>query len=259
MDIKYLYPNGQTRAVTLSYDDGTENDIKLVEIFNKYGMKCTFNLDGRDIEKRKDFYKNNAKEVYEGHEIAVHGKNHRFTYDLTDSEIEYEVLENKKELMEIFGGNIFGMAYPYGQYNKHIEEIIAKCGIKYSRTCVATKDVTLPDNFLEWASSCHHSELCGMLEKLINNESDELKLLYVWGHSYEFDRNDNWNVIEDFCKAASKYSDVWFATNGEIYEYITAIRGLEINGDIIYNPSKITVLLNINGKALEIKSGENRI
>ena len=37
--------NGKNKAVTFSYDDGTEHDIRLVEIFNRYGMKCTFNLN----------------------------------------------------------------------------------------------------------------------------------------------------------------------------------------------------------------------
>ena len=33
------------KALTFSYDDGIEQDRKLVEIFNKYGMKATFNLN----------------------------------------------------------------------------------------------------------------------------------------------------------------------------------------------------------------------
>lgn len=33
------------KALTFSYDDGIEQDRKLVEIFNRYGMKATFNLN----------------------------------------------------------------------------------------------------------------------------------------------------------------------------------------------------------------------
>ena len=39
------FPNGKLKALTLSYDDGVEQDIKFVEILNKYGLKCTFNLN----------------------------------------------------------------------------------------------------------------------------------------------------------------------------------------------------------------------
>ena len=37
--------NGKNKAVTFSYDDGIEQDKRLVDIFNTYGLKCTFNLN----------------------------------------------------------------------------------------------------------------------------------------------------------------------------------------------------------------------
>ena len=37
--------NGKNKAVTFSYDDGIEQDKQLVDIFNTYGLKCTFNLN----------------------------------------------------------------------------------------------------------------------------------------------------------------------------------------------------------------------
>ena len=36
---------GYRKALTFSYDDGIEQDRKLVDIFNHYGMKATFNLN----------------------------------------------------------------------------------------------------------------------------------------------------------------------------------------------------------------------
>ena len=47
------------------------------------------------------------------------------------------------------------------------------------------------------------------------------KLFYLWGHSYEFEDNNNWDVIENFAKALGRKEDVWYATNGEIYDYVT--------------------------------------
>lgn len=37
--------NGKKKAVTFSFDDGVTQDIRLIEIFNKYGLKGTFNLN----------------------------------------------------------------------------------------------------------------------------------------------------------------------------------------------------------------------
>ena len=33
------------KALTFSYDDGVEQDRRLVELFNKNNLKCTFNLN----------------------------------------------------------------------------------------------------------------------------------------------------------------------------------------------------------------------
>ena len=39
------WKDGKKRALTMSYDDGVFQDRRLVEIFNKYNLKCTFNLN----------------------------------------------------------------------------------------------------------------------------------------------------------------------------------------------------------------------
>ena len=36
--------NGKMKALTFSFDDAVTQDIRFVELLNKYGMKCTFNL-----------------------------------------------------------------------------------------------------------------------------------------------------------------------------------------------------------------------
>ena len=37
--------NGKMKAVTFSYDDGVTQDKRLIELFNKYGLKATFNIN----------------------------------------------------------------------------------------------------------------------------------------------------------------------------------------------------------------------
>ena len=45
MSTFYRFPGGLRKAVTLSYDDGVEQDIRLMEILDKHGIRCTFNLN----------------------------------------------------------------------------------------------------------------------------------------------------------------------------------------------------------------------
>ena len=83
-------------------------------------------------------------------------------------------------------------------------------------------------------------------------------MFYLWGHSYEFDNNDNWNVIEEFCEYMGGRDDIWYATNIEIYDYVKAYENLQTSVDkkIIHNPSNTDVWAEHNGKVIKIKAGE---
>ena len=78
------------------------------------------------------------------------------------------------------------------------------------------------------------------VENTINKEP---MLFYLWGHSFEFDEDDNWNVIENFCELIGNRDDIWYATNIEIYDYVQAYRRLVWTADMrrVYNPSAIPV------------------
>ena len=77
---------GKSKVLTLSYDDGVVQDIRLIQILDKYGLKGTFNINsGRYLPEdtqRERFYGrmklSEALAVYKGshHEVAVHSLNH---------------------------------------------------------------------------------------------------------------------------------------------------------------------------------------
>ena len=72
------FPGGKRYACTFSYDDGGKQDRRLVELFNKYGLKCTFNLNSSALirEDGENVKLKEIKELYKGHEIAAHTYNH---------------------------------------------------------------------------------------------------------------------------------------------------------------------------------------
>ena len=84
------------------------------------------------------------------------------------------------------------------------------------------------------------------------------KLLYVWGHSYEFNDKNNWEIIENFAKYLGNKEDIWYATNGEIYQYVTAFDNLEWSVDckFVFNPTVIDVYINYFGKEIVVKAGQ---
>ena len=56
-----------------------------------------------------------------------------------------------------------------------------------------------------------------MIDKFIGLETDTPKLLYIWGHSYEFDFCDNWDFAEEMCRKISGKADIFYGTNRECF------------------------------------------
>ena len=270
--IKHLFPEGRKKVLTLSYDDGVDQDIRLIQIFNKYALKATFNINsGLQFETQtwvnkgkliKRINQSEIVELYRGHEVAVHSRTHPHLEDLPREAIIQEILEDRKQLEEWFGYIVRGMAYPYGTYNKLVLDVLTTLGIEYSRTVKQHENFSLPENFLEWHPTCHHMnpKFMDISKEFVQTQFSGLSLFYVWGHSYEFDVEENWELIEEFSKLVSNRNDIWYATNIEIVDYIKALQNLKasVENTIIYNPSSICLWISVNDEVIEIKPGESK-
>lgn len=217
------------KALTFSYDDGIEQDRKLVEIFNKYGMKATLNLNTGIQTPESNFeiegvYINRMKqegleELYRGHEIATHGLTHAAPTGMTKEQLDKEFLTDMSNIERIYGTYPVGMAYAYGCVDDEVVKYLKSIGIKYGRTVEASHSFEIPKEPLKLKATCHHDDdmLFELAEKFLKAEpkENEQMLFYVWGHSYEFDVNNNWDRIEDFCKMMSGKADIFYGTNRE--------------------------------------------
>lgn len=271
--VTMLFPEGKSKALTLSYDDGTVEDRRLVEVLNRYGIKCTFNLNsgtlGRGETKNAEGRVTEESTVtieeiptlYAGHEIATHASKHTAPTDCGSVAL-YEILEDRRIFEGILPYLVTGHAYPFGRYDRDVFAMLKAAGIRYARTVESTGRFGLPENYLEWHPTTHHANPQLMeLAKCFCGQKDEdgAALFYLWGHSYEFGRENNWHVIEDFSAYMSGFSDiVWMATNGEIVDYVTAYKNLvfSADGSKVYNPSLQTVWLRSRGKVFAIAPGE---
>ncbi len=274
---KLRFPEGKRKALTLSYDDGIVHDRHLVELMDKYGVKGTFNLntalfgrnctikiDGKDVEDSVV----NAEEIsqlYQNHEVATHAARH---ISLTEcgSAALWEIMEDRKALEALVPYPVQGHAYPFGIYDKTVIAMLKAAGIRYARTVVSTGTFGLPEDFLEWHPTCHHADprLMELAKQFCEGKENPQiinwpQLFYLWGHSYEFARQDNWEVIENFLSYVSGFQEeIWMATNGEIVSYVEAYRSLvfSADGSKVYNPSCRTVWLEAVGEVYAVEPGE---
>ena len=269
-----LFPMGKKKALTFSYDDGEKQDIRLCQLFNKYGMKGTFNLNSglmtdEPSEKSTKVALSQIPEVYRGHEVAVHTANHPFLEKMTTSEIAVEIFDDKRTLEKYAGYVVRGMAYPFGTYNDDVIRIASDLGIKYSRGVHSHYGFALPTKWLEMPATCHQAdERAFDLAKTFVEEnatkdwrSTHGWLFYIWGHSYEYRTEEDWARMEKLCAYLANRDDVWYATNIEIYDYIEAYRSLEYSVDrsMVYNPSAHDLWLLRGGNTYKIPAREQII
>lgn len=274
-EIVMLFQDGIKKALTFSYDDGTIHDRRFVALMNQYGMRGTFNLNSGIFGTRDhkisngidtDFSRIDEQEVkalYEGHEISAHTSTHPSLTEISIEAGKEEVIKDCEKLKALAGYSITGFAYPYGTYNDKVEKMLDECGITYARTVVSTEDFELPQEFLEWHATCHHDspKLMELAERFVKEQPLEAKVFYVWGHSYEFTRENNWDMIENFFRYMKENGEgIWFATNREIADYTLAFRKLELCSDskILLNPTELDLWYGINGQTYCIRSGEKK-
>jgi len=273
MSTFYRFPGGLRKALTLSYDDGVEQDIRLMELLDKHGIRCTFNLNSGCWAKEGTVYPkgqvhrrlsaSQAAKIYANpnHEVAAHCLTHASLTEISPAEIAHEVLADRENLEAMFGVVIRGLAYPFGTYSDTVVDALKATGVAYARTVVSTNQFSIPNDWLRLHPTCHHAapnlpQLCDRF--LQDSVPFGSQLFYLWGHSYEFESADNWHVIEHFCERMGGHEDIWYATNIEIVDYVNACRSIRTsaNGKRLHNPTCIDVWADIDGKRVCIKAGE---
>lgn len=224
--------NGKKKAVTFSYDDGVTQDLKLIEILNRYGMKATFNLNSGGLGSRfsnhiegvlvyrDKVFAHDVKEIYSGHEVASHTLNHPDLTKLPEEDIVYQIEEDRKRLSELVDYEIVGFAYPCGDVDERVVRVIKeKTGIKYARRVELTENY-LPQNDLynmKFTTRNFGDNFLRLAREFVELKTDEPRIFSVWGHAYEFDWKKNWQVFEEFCKIISGHDDIFYGTNSEVF------------------------------------------
>ena len=222
--MEYLYPGGLAKAITFSYDDGQVYDRRLIEIFNQAGFKGTFHLNSGNLGKDGYVQKAELPTLYAEHEIACHGVTHRHPRQMNQTEWLREVWQDRLTLEELTGGIVQGMSYAFGEYYPEQVEALCAMGIQYSRTVESTGSFALPQELLRWKPTCHHNDkLLERAEKFLHVPGyEKMPLFYIWGHSFEFERENTWPLMEQLAEKLQGAQDIWLGLDvgGILYEIL---------------------------------------
>lgn len=241
---------------TVSYDDGLEQDRRIIALMEKYGIRGTFNLSsgifgrrgyvkrfgnfgfkdadeiGRNPKRYTEHFllsEQEAAKLYSSPnvEVASHGAHHLQQQELTAEEAEQEITEDIRRLSEMFGYPVIGHAFPYGSYNDNVLAALRKNGVRYAREVTILtkpKDFSFDRDQLLLKPTCWQLDSFApkLLRKFIDTPvGDEDMVFYMWGHGYELDFGtrrgcDAW--LEQMFRMVSAAKDVELVTNGELYQ-----------------------------------------
>ena len=229
--------SGKLKAITFSYDDGMTQDVRFIELLNKYDLKATFHLNsgklglnliqtqktGRRVARYR-LHADDIRYVYEGHEIASHTLTHPNITELDDAEVIRQVEQDRLRLSELAGYEVVGLAYPCSEPNhddRVVELIRANTGIQYARTGTKTDSFDLQPDLLRFDPNLHHIRSQKRQEEIthrfIEMETDKPQILCVYGHSYEMDfEDDAWARLEDLFAYLANREDIFYGTMKEV-------------------------------------------
>ena len=275
MQIDMLFPEGKTKALVLSYDDGPVQDRRLIELLDRYGLKGTFHLNSGLLGNDGHVLPEEVRMLYAGHEVSVHTVNHPGLTQLTESEIVREVVADREALERLTGKLVRGMSYPFGDHDQFVIDSLRGTGIEYARTVEDSYGFAIPDEFLAWHPTIHQfgkayyedstperdaRELARFF-RIVDDflTTEEVPLLYVWAHSWEFDGGDDrWRQAEQFFKTIREHGGICSLTHIGLVDYIKAFRGVKYPADksMATNLHAMPVFLSIEGSACRIGAGE---
>ncbi|MBE6687054.1 MAG: hypothetical protein E7591_07460 [Ruminococcaceae bacterium] len=244
VDYNYDYYDEVTpkKYFTLSLDDGITQDVRIMEILEKYGVDCcSFNINTGllgvswewvgeavgipglpHIRFTEDEIRNG---VYDGFEVLGHTRTHISPMELDDDpeRLALEVEGNFDDIEALTGTRPIGMAWPAGdayRTEKSVDIVANNTSCKFARGTTGTYSYNLPEYFMEWQPTCHiiDSRMPVLAQNFAKKTATEDCLFMLWGHGYEFDQYDLYDEFEALIKMMCQADDVFFVTNTEFYE-----------------------------------------
>lgn len=268
MEITKLYPGGREKAFSLSYDDGVLQDIRLVELLNRYGLKGTFNLNSGLMRSEfawvhesglsvKRLSESVARDLYTGHEVASHTLTHPYMESLSHGEILFQLTTDRHNLRNLFDREVQGFAVPFLYYSEEIAQCARQAGFAYARISEVTNDYSLSRDPYHWRGSKFHwdEDLEDFIYGFLATDQ-ELALCQLVGHSYDLEVLNMWNRMDAIFQKIAACPNIAPMTNLELVRYASAMDMAVISHKRIVNPTAMNLWFRTEERIICLHPGE---
>jgi peptidoglycan/xylan/chitin deacetylase (PgdA/CDA1 family) len=232
--------------VTISIDDGHPTDLRTADLLQKYGLKATFYVPARNME-REVMSSSALRELSGTFELGGHTMSHVSLRSLSENMALTEIVNCKNWLEDLSGKPVASFCYPKGKFNRATAGLVKKAGFKGARTCLFNLHEFPTDPFL-WGVSTHaytHSHMVQMrhaiLERNVAGAWNYWKIYkgttlwqqhfllafdhvakhggiaHLYMHSWEIDQLAQWAVLESVFAYIANQPSLARVTNGELF------------------------------------------
>lgn len=234
--------------VTTSWDDGYPADAKIAELLAKHGAKGTFYVPDRNAEGRPVMTPGEVERLARTFEIGGHSIDHIVLTALDRAELARQITTNKHSLERATGTPLHGFCYVRGRYNAAVKAAVRNAGYTYARTVESfhTKlkadpfdmPVTLqfypharatyarnfakaphPARAKAFAAALRAPDLEARIAACADACSRTNGILHLWGHSWELEERNLWQLLDDTLGRLARMPNVRFLTNHETVTY----------------------------------------
>lgn len=228
-------------VVTTSWDDGHVLDLKLADLLTKYGIKGTFYVSPQchELAEKDRLTHGQIKTLSHNFEIGAHTMTHRSLPALEPTEAQKEIYDSKTHIEKVTGRTITSFCYPRGEYTKTHVSFVHSAGFTLARTVkrfvteIGSDPLQMPTSIHAYD---HWSDVWGVMKvvhfnpvrffylyhrwdrqaiALFDKVLVEGGVFHLWGHSWEIDKNGDWDRLEAVLHYLSGKREVSYVTNNQ--------------------------------------------
>ncbi len=177
--------NKDSKKIYLTFDCGYEAGYteKILDVLEENDVKASFFITGHYLNSATDIVK---RMIEDGHIVGNHTVNHKCLPNISDEEIEKEIMVLHNSMYEKFGYEMKYFRPPKGEFSKRVIDKVSK--LNYI-------SVLWSSAYDDWDTEKQNREEYGKKKILENLHNGEVLLLHATS-------KDNSNILGDVIKEA---------------------------------------------------------
>ena len=225
--------------VTTSWDDGHILDHRVAGLLDDYGLRGTFYVAPRNIElpQQERLRNRDLQALARDFEIGGHTLTHLRLTGLPDAIARSEIVEGKDSLEQVIGVALRCFCYPGGEYSHQHPGMVREAGFELARTVRrGVTGLSLRYETHTTVNAYRHLVDGPAALRLAAGNFSRARQIYcnwdvlaktifdqvlttggvfhLWGHSWEIEKNRDWDRLERVLSYIGNRSAVKYVDNG---------------------------------------------